>query len=81
MKGQLDCEYRSVYVEGLARIVADREEKRKAYSLLMSKFEGDPSFKEVPDACLDGSVIVSIDICRITGKEHRPTPGTVHPET
>ncbi len=80
IKGQLDFEYLSVYIEGLARIVGDREEKRRAYSLLMAKYEGDPGFREVPDSCLDGSVIVSIDICRITGKEHRPEPGVVHPQ-
>jgi nitroimidazol reductase NimA-like FMN-containing flavoprotein (pyridoxamine 5'-phosphate oxidase superfamily) len=79
ISGKLDFEYFSIYAEGLARIVTDTEEKTKAYRLIMAKYEGDPNFRELSSACLDASVIVCIDICRITGKEHTAIT-QIHPQ-
>ncbi len=71
MPGALDFEYFSVYVEGLARIVQDKQEKYEAYRLLISKYEKGKNH-ELKDACVDTSNIISIDICMISGKENTP---------
>ncbi len=69
LKGKLDFEYFSICFEGLARIVADRDEKVKAYRALIEKFEGSPE-GVLSDECLESSVVVCVDIYKISGKRN-----------
>ncbi|NTU59844.1 MAG: pyridoxamine 5'-phosphate oxidase family protein [Deltaproteobacteria bacterium] len=62
------CLYRSVVVRGRARVVEDREEKRRALALLLAKHEG-PGDYPMADGALDATAVVRIDVETVTGKE------------
>ena len=69
--GSLDFNYFSIYIEGLARIVTDSEEKRRAFGLLIEKYEDSADgARNIADECLESSHIVCINICLMSGKEN-----------
>lgn len=63
---EFNMKYRSVTGFGEAEILEDIEEKRKALHILMHHYNG-PT-EPMPDAMLNGTLVVKISISEMTGK-------------
>ena len=59
--------YRSVMGYGEASFVDDREEKRKAFQIIMKQYDG--NHFSFPDETLEKIVIIAIEITEISGKK------------
>jgi nitroimidazol reductase NimA-like FMN-containing flavoprotein (pyridoxamine 5'-phosphate oxidase superfamily) len=66
--GHCDFAYESVLVFGKAWLLAEPTQKRRAYELLLQKYEPDGGFGALKDECIDNSAIIVIEIDEITGK-------------
>lgn len=66
---QWGMRYQSVMGFGIARFIEDREEKRKALSLLMAQYTQDGFAVSIPEDAVTRTVIIRIDIRELTGKQ------------
>lgn len=64
--------YTSLYGEGHASLVEDREEKQTALAALAEKYRSRCTLP-VPDAMLEQTAVIRIDIVSLTGKQHLPS--------
>jgi hypothetical protein len=62
--------YQSVIGFGKASLLKDRDEKRKALSIIMSQYS-DRSF-QFPEKKLDKTAVIKIEIATMTGKQSGP---------
>jgi nitroimidazol reductase NimA-like FMN-containing flavoprotein (pyridoxamine 5'-phosphate oxidase superfamily) len=60
--------FQSVIGRGVASVVEDLEEKRRALALIMAQYAGDRPF-EFPEDAVDQTAIVRVKIDSITGKQ------------
>ncbi|TFH06430.1 MAG: pyridoxamine 5'-phosphate oxidase family protein [Spirochaetales bacterium] len=63
--------FESVMASGLASFVDDPAEKRRALTLIMTRYGGDGEWT-YPDQMVDRTLIVKIDIQEMTGKRAAP---------
>lgn len=61
-------QYKSVSGSGRAVLVSEKQEKIKALDAIMKKYSGRTGF-EYPDAALNKTLIIRVDIDRMTGKK------------
>jgi len=81
LKGKCDFSFLSVVVDGVARVILEKEEKTKAYKLLIAKFEGSPDAYPLNEKCVEGSCIICLEIWRIFGKENHGQIDTHNPNS
>lgn len=63
--------YTCLYGEGHASLVENNEEKQAALAALAEKYQSRCTLP-VPDAMLEQTVVIRIDIISLTGKRHLP---------
>ncbi|MEW6244244.1 MAG: pyridoxamine 5'-phosphate oxidase family protein [Bacillota bacterium] len=67
LKGECNYRYRSAIAYGRARVVTDGDELYAGYRALLAKYEPDGTY-QLSDECVGRSVIIALDIEKITGK-------------
>lgn len=72
---QVSYSYRSVIIQGRARLVEDAAERDEALRLLLKKFEPRKTSIPFEPAVLSKTAVVEIKIEEICGKESFPKPG------
>lgn len=65
--GECNYFYESAIVYGKAWLINDREQKRRVYEALISKYEPGGGFA-LTDGCIDDSAIIVIEVDELTGK-------------
>ena len=72
VEGETPCdvntEYRCAVITGRATIIDDPDKKRCALGLIVAKYMPDMSSVNIPDAMVDGTGVVKVEIDEITGK-------------
>ncbi len=63
--------YSSVVIQGIAHMVEDLSEKETALSAIVKKYTPHLSEKQIPLNMLNGTAVIRISICEITGKYYR----------
>ena len=72
VEGETPCdvntEYRCAVITGRATVIDDPDKKRCALGLIVAKYMSDMSSVNIPDAMVDGTGVVKVEIDEITGK-------------
>lgn len=63
--------YVSVVVRGRAQLIEDTGEKRAALSAIIQKYTPDLAGADIPPNMLQGTAVIRIEICEMTGKYYR----------
>ncbi|MDO9055373.1 MAG: pyridoxamine 5'-phosphate oxidase family protein [Sulfuricurvum sp.] len=67
----VNTEFNSIIVQGNAIIVEEFSEKREALSKIVEKFTPHLMEKELPDAMINGTAVIRIDIVECIGRYYK----------
>jgi nitroimidazol reductase NimA-like FMN-containing flavoprotein (pyridoxamine 5'-phosphate oxidase superfamily) len=62
--------YRSIMINGRARLMIHQEEKFRILERMMEKYQPELDYGRIPEEVLDKTAIIEISVEKITGKEN-----------